>query len=162
MHRPDLLPGVSWYSFLEAELTPGHMVPSQASEKNPQWQHRGSIPRPSVKQRSALTTMLPQAPCCQLQGQYSRDILSDILEFLALYQMFVYLFISRYLAELPTVFWGKLVEKRRFSSRSRIPESFTNAVIKKARKLTNFQVLVYEKTVWSIVIHFILRSQWGR
>jgi hypothetical protein len=25
-----------WYSFLEAELTPGHMVPSVASEENPQ------------------------------------------------------------------------------------------------------------------------------
>jgi hypothetical protein len=28
-------PGVSWYSFLEAESTPGHMVPSVASEKFP-------------------------------------------------------------------------------------------------------------------------------
>jgi hypothetical protein len=26
-------PGVSWYSFLEAEPTPGHMVPSVAKEK---------------------------------------------------------------------------------------------------------------------------------
>jgi hypothetical protein len=25
----------SWYSFLEAELTPGHMVPSVASKKSP-------------------------------------------------------------------------------------------------------------------------------
>jgi hypothetical protein len=32
-HRPSLPPGVSWYSFLEAESTPGHMVPSVASEK---------------------------------------------------------------------------------------------------------------------------------
>jgi hypothetical protein len=31
-HRPALLPGVSWYSFLEAESTPGHMVPSVAPE----------------------------------------------------------------------------------------------------------------------------------
>jgi hypothetical protein len=35
-HRPSLTPGVSWYSFLEAESTPGHMVPSVASEKNHQ------------------------------------------------------------------------------------------------------------------------------
>ena len=33
-HRPSLLPGVSWYSFLESESTPGHMIPSVASEKN--------------------------------------------------------------------------------------------------------------------------------
>jgi hypothetical protein len=32
-HRPSLPPGVSWYSFLEAESTPGHMVPSVASKK---------------------------------------------------------------------------------------------------------------------------------
>jgi hypothetical protein len=32
-HRPSLPPGVSWYSFLEAESTPGHMVPSVATEK---------------------------------------------------------------------------------------------------------------------------------
>jgi hypothetical protein len=31
----DLRPGVSWYSFLEPESTPGHMVPSVASEKIP-------------------------------------------------------------------------------------------------------------------------------
>jgi hypothetical protein len=30
-HRPSLPPGVSWYSFLEAESTPGHMVPSVAT-----------------------------------------------------------------------------------------------------------------------------------
>ena len=24
-HRPSLPPGISWYSFLEAESTPGHM-----------------------------------------------------------------------------------------------------------------------------------------
>jgi hypothetical protein len=34
-HRPPSPPGVSWYSFLEAESTPGHMVPSVASEKIP-------------------------------------------------------------------------------------------------------------------------------
>ena len=28
MHRPSLPPGVFWYLFLEAESTPGHMVPS--------------------------------------------------------------------------------------------------------------------------------------
>jgi hypothetical protein len=32
-HRPSLPPGVSWYSFLEAESTPGHMVRSVATEK---------------------------------------------------------------------------------------------------------------------------------
>jgi hypothetical protein len=31
-HRPSLPPRVSWYSFLEAESTPGHMVPSAATE----------------------------------------------------------------------------------------------------------------------------------
>jgi hypothetical protein len=36
-----------WYSILEAESTPGHMVPSVTSEKNPQRHHRGSIPRSS-------------------------------------------------------------------------------------------------------------------
>ena len=34
-HRPSLPPGVSWYSFLEAESTPGHMIPSVATEKIP-------------------------------------------------------------------------------------------------------------------------------
>jgi hypothetical protein len=34
-HRPPSPPGVCWYSFLEAESTPGHMVPSAASEKIP-------------------------------------------------------------------------------------------------------------------------------
>jgi hypothetical protein len=34
-HRPPLTPGISWYSILEAESTPGHMVPSVASEKIP-------------------------------------------------------------------------------------------------------------------------------
>jgi hypothetical protein len=37
----------SWYSFLEAQSTPGHMVPSVATEKNPQRYHWESIPRPS-------------------------------------------------------------------------------------------------------------------
>jgi hypothetical protein len=46
-HRPSSTPGFSWYSFLEAESTPGHLVPSVASEKNPQLHHWGSIPRPS-------------------------------------------------------------------------------------------------------------------
>ena len=31
----SLPPGVSWYSFLEAESTPGHMVPLVAMEKIP-------------------------------------------------------------------------------------------------------------------------------
>jgi hypothetical protein len=34
-HRPSLPPGVCWYSFLEAELTPRHMVLSVATEKIP-------------------------------------------------------------------------------------------------------------------------------
>jgi hypothetical protein len=34
-HRPSLRPGVSWYSFLEAESTPGHMITSVATEKIP-------------------------------------------------------------------------------------------------------------------------------
>jgi hypothetical protein len=35
MHWPSLPPRVSWYSFLKAESTPGHMVPSIATEKSP-------------------------------------------------------------------------------------------------------------------------------
>ena len=31
-HRPPLLPGISWYSFLEAESTPGHTAMSAATE----------------------------------------------------------------------------------------------------------------------------------
>ena len=31
-HRPPLPPGISWYLFLEAELTPGHMEMSAAAE----------------------------------------------------------------------------------------------------------------------------------
>jgi hypothetical protein len=34
-HRPPSPPGISWYSFLEAESTPGHTVPSVAAEKIP-------------------------------------------------------------------------------------------------------------------------------
>jgi hypothetical protein len=34
-HRPYLSPGVSWYSFLEAESTPGHMVSLVATKKFP-------------------------------------------------------------------------------------------------------------------------------
>jgi len=37
-----------WYSLSEAESTSGHMVPSgEATEKNPHWHHRESIPGPS-------------------------------------------------------------------------------------------------------------------
>ena len=32
MHRPPLPPGISWYSFLEAESTPGHTEMSAATE----------------------------------------------------------------------------------------------------------------------------------
>ena len=34
-HRPPLPPGLSWYSFLEAESTPGHMELSDATGKIP-------------------------------------------------------------------------------------------------------------------------------
>jgi hypothetical protein len=34
-HRPSLPPGVSWYSFLEAESSPGYLVPSEATENIP-------------------------------------------------------------------------------------------------------------------------------
>jgi len=45
MHRPSLPPGISWYSFLEAESTRGHMELSDALEKIPSdWE---SIPGPS-------------------------------------------------------------------------------------------------------------------
>jgi len=37
-----------WYSFLDAESTPRHMVLLVTTEKNPQWHHRESMPRPSV------------------------------------------------------------------------------------------------------------------
>jgi hypothetical protein len=46
-HRPSLPSGVSWHSFLEAESTPGHMVPLVATEKKNQRHHWGSVPRPS-------------------------------------------------------------------------------------------------------------------
>jgi hypothetical protein len=61
MPRPPLPPGLTWYTFLEAESTPGHMELSDATEKNPQRQ-RESIPGPSNLQRSALSNTLPQAP----------------------------------------------------------------------------------------------------
>ena len=32
MHRPPLPPGIPWYSFLEAESTPGHTEMSAATE----------------------------------------------------------------------------------------------------------------------------------
>ena len=34
-HRPSLPPVSSWYSFLEAELTPGHIIPSEPRKKSP-------------------------------------------------------------------------------------------------------------------------------
>jgi hypothetical protein len=43
--RPAPAPGISWYSFLEAESTPGHMELSDVPEKIPS--DRGSIPGPS-------------------------------------------------------------------------------------------------------------------
>jgi hypothetical protein len=33
--RPPLPPGLTWYSFLEAESTPGHMEVSDTTEKTP-------------------------------------------------------------------------------------------------------------------------------
>jgi hypothetical protein len=44
-HRPSSPPGVAWYSFVETESTPGHMVSSAASEKIAQRHHWESIPR---------------------------------------------------------------------------------------------------------------------
>jgi len=41
-HWPSLPPGISWYPFLEAESTPGHMELSDAPENIPS--DRGSIP----------------------------------------------------------------------------------------------------------------------
>ena len=35
MHQSPLPPGLSWYSFLEAELTPGHMELLDATEITP-------------------------------------------------------------------------------------------------------------------------------
>jgi hypothetical protein len=35
----------SWYSFLEAESTPGHMELPKLPEKNPQWTHRLVVQR---------------------------------------------------------------------------------------------------------------------
>jgi hypothetical protein len=34
-HRPPSPPGISWYAFLEAESTPGHMELSNLLEKSP-------------------------------------------------------------------------------------------------------------------------------
>jgi len=43
MNLPSLPPGISWYSFLEAESTPGHMeLPDAQKKKIPS--ARGSIP----------------------------------------------------------------------------------------------------------------------
>jgi hypothetical protein len=50
--------GIPWYSILKAESTPGHMVPSVATEKIPSVTPPGIDP---VTVRSALTTTLPQA-----------------------------------------------------------------------------------------------------
>jgi hypothetical protein len=44
-HRPRLPPELTWYSFLEAESTPGHMELSDATEKIPAIPE--SIPGPS-------------------------------------------------------------------------------------------------------------------
>ena len=46
-HRPPLPPGISWYSFLEVESTPGTWTCRTLRKKNPQWHDRGSIPGPS-------------------------------------------------------------------------------------------------------------------
>ena len=50
----------SWYSFLDAESTPGHMVPSVASEKNPS-DTTGDRSRDLPTHRGVLTAVLPQA-----------------------------------------------------------------------------------------------------
>ena len=59
--------------YAPAESTPGHMVPSVATGKNPQGHHWGSIPRPSDYQRSALTTTLPQPPLPLLIGVINKS-----------------------------------------------------------------------------------------
>ena len=54
-HQPSLPPGVPWYSFLEAESTPGHLVPSVASEKIPS-DTTGDRSRDPLTSSSALTS----------------------------------------------------------------------------------------------------------
>ena len=61
---------VPWYSFLEAESTPGHDSVGRYGE-NPQRHHWESIPGPSDYQRSALTTTLSQAPNIVVPGRNS-------------------------------------------------------------------------------------------
>jgi hypothetical protein len=60
-----LYPRVSWYSFLEAESTPAHMVPSVASEKEIPSDIGGDRSRDPPTSSGALTTTLPQAPTCR-------------------------------------------------------------------------------------------------
>jgi hypothetical protein len=55
-----LTPEVSWYSFLEAESTPGHMVPSLATEKIPS-ATTGDRSRDPPTSSAVTTTTLPQA-----------------------------------------------------------------------------------------------------
>jgi hypothetical protein len=59
---------ISWYSFLEAESTPEHMVPSAASEKIPS-DNTGNRSRGHPTKRSTLTTTLPQAPTTFMAGK---------------------------------------------------------------------------------------------
>jgi hypothetical protein len=59
-HRPSLPPRVSWYSFLEAESTPGHMVPPVATEKIPSDTTGDRSRDLPTSKRSSLTTTLPQ------------------------------------------------------------------------------------------------------
>ena len=56
MHRPPLPPGISWYSFLEADRNVScHRINSKRRRSE-------SIPGPSDLWRSAVTTTLPQVP----------------------------------------------------------------------------------------------------
>ena len=52
-HRPSLPPGISWYSFLEAESTPGHMEMSAATEY---------IPSVTPRNRSRVFTTFSAVP----------------------------------------------------------------------------------------------------
>jgi hypothetical protein len=60
-HRPPLPPGVSWYSFLEAESTAGHMVPSVATEKFPIGDRSRYLPTSSAV--AVPSGLLLFAPC---------------------------------------------------------------------------------------------------
>ena len=62
-----------WYSFVEAESTTGHMIPSVASEKILSDTTGDRFRDPPASSLSALTTTLPQAPISDsISLNYSR------------------------------------------------------------------------------------------